>query len=73
MYKILNKIFGWDYIYWENTADRGIARVYVDAKGNAYYFRYKIIKFIDHIRKPTDVIWLTCLPIKYFKDTPWSL
>ena len=70
MYKILNKIFGWDYIYWENNADQGIARVYVAAGGTIYFFRYKSTNFIDRINKQTEVIWLTCLPSKYFKDTP---
>ena len=68
MYKILNKVFGWDYIYWKNTVDGGIARVLVDADGNLYYYRYKSINLIDPINKPYDVRWLTCLPSKYFKD-----
>ena len=69
MYKILNSFFGWDYIYWDNNLDRGIARVHVAAEGNVYYFRYKNIKLIDQINNPKEVMWLTCLPSKYFKVT----
>ena len=68
MYKILNRVFGWDYIYWKNNTDRGIARVHVDAEGNVYYFRYESLNLIDRITNPSEVMWLTCLPSKYFKD-----
>lgn len=33
MYKLLNKLFGWDYIQWKNTVDSGIARIHVDGNG----------------------------------------
>lgn len=69
-YKILNKLFGWDYISWSNTADNGIARVHKDYEGNAYFFRYKITKLIDYIEDYSNnrarrIIWLTCSPEKY--------
>lgn len=66
MYKLLNKIFGWDYIYWRNTCDGGISRVFITPDGKVSYWRYKITNILDEIKKPDDVIWLTCNPNKYF-------
>lgn len=76
MWKLWNKLFGWDYIYWQNTADQGIARVHVDGEGNPFYYRYKNIGVIGRIPNPKTKLreweyppmWLTCLPSKYFKD-----
>lgn len=64
-YKLLNKIFGWDYIQWRNPADQGIARVYRGFNGEVYYWRYKLTKLIDKIKKAEDVVWLTCEPNKF--------
>lgn len=68
LYKTLNKIFGYDYIAWANSADQGIARVHLDALGNPYYWRYKITKLPDKITDAGQVMWLTCLPSKYLKE-----
>lgn len=68
MYNILNKLFGWDYVAWRNSADSGIARVFTDGDGVAYYFRYKNTKVVDRIYDKNIVIWLTCNPDKYMKD-----
>ena len=65
MWKLLSYLLGWDYIYWDNFAASGIARVRLDALGNPYYFRYKAINCIDKIKAPEQVIWLTCHPDKY--------
>lgn len=65
-YKILNKLFGWDYIQWRNSADCGIARVLVDGDGCVYYWRYKSSKLADIIPNKSAVLWLTCSPSKYF-------
>lgn len=65
IYKILNKLFGWDYIYWQNTCAQGIARVYKSPDGIVYYYRYKTTKLIDKITNQKQVIWLTCKPEKY--------
>ena len=65
MWRIWNKLFGWDYIFWQNYVDRGIAKVYKDGKNNPYYFQYKLLNLIQPIRKESDVIWLTCKPNKY--------
>jgi len=66
IYKLLNKLFGWDYIGWSNSAASGVARVHVDGMRRVWYWRYKGTKVVDIIVDPTKVIWLTCSPNKYF-------
>jgi len=68
MYKILNKLFGWNYVSWANSADSGIARVHVDGAEKVYYWRYKSTKVLDIIREPEQVRWLTCPPSIYFEN-----
>lgn len=63
--RLLNYFFGWDYIYWKNSADNGVARVLTAPDGTIYYFRYKLTGVIDKIEDPEKVIWLTCKPNKY--------
>ena len=46
MWKIYNYIFGWNYIYWENTADSGVARIRQTANGEYYYNRYSFKKVL---------------------------
>ncbi len=65
MYKLLNKLFGWDYIQWRNTASQGIARVNKDGNGVCWYWRYKNTSLADVIKDKEQVIWLTCEPSKY--------
>jgi len=52
MYKILNFLFGWDYILWQNSADVGIARVYkIDLNSNkVFYWRYRLTNVLDEIQ-----------------------
>ncbi len=64
-YQILNKIFGWDYIQWRNTASSGIARVHKASDGVVWYWRYKNIELADIIKDKDQVVWLTCKPSKY--------
>lgn len=66
MYKLKNFLFGWDYIYWINTADRGIARVIKLHDGRVVFWRYFSIKVMDEIKDPKKVFWLTCHPSKFF-------
>ena len=66
IYKLLNKLFAWDYIGWSNSADQGIARVHVDGMRRVWYWRYKGSKVVDIIVDPAKVVWLTCSPNKYF-------
>lgn len=65
IYKLLNYIFGWDYIAWQNSADQGIARVRVDHCGTVFYWRYRNTKVVDRICDGDGVLWLTCRPEKY--------
>lgn len=65
LWQIMHRWFGWDYVYWQNCVDQGVARVYVDGTGAPYYWRYRPIKVADVIRSPSDVMWLTCAPEKY--------
>ena len=66
IYKLLNKLFGWDYIQWSNSAADGVARVHVDGMRRVWYWQYKSIKATNIIEDPAKVIWLTCSPNKYF-------
>jgi len=62
----MNFLFGFDYIYWKNSADHGVARVHKNKDGVVWYWRYKITSLIDKIENEDDVIWLTCSKYKYF-------
>ncbi len=50
---LIQKFLHWwieaDYIYWRNSADKGIARVRCNEDGVAWYFLYKVTKTINHI------------------------
>ena len=65
MYKILNKLFGWDYIYWADTCASGISKVIVLPDKSVHF------KYYERIVSVTDpgliVKWLTCKPDKYIK------
>ena len=73
MWRILNFIFGWDYVLWTTRYNYGISRVFVDHACNAYCFmkynhpsfgREKGVAKIDGANK---FIWLTCHHTKYLK------
>jgi hypothetical protein len=68
IYRLLHRLFGWDYIAWHNITDQGIARVQVDWTGRVWYWRYKSIMVTDFIEDPSHVLWLTCPPSKYFPE-----
>lgn len=68
MWKLWNKLFGWDYIYWENFADQGVAKVRKGHNGEVWYYRYWITSCVDRVRNPERVIWLTCHPSKYLGE-----
>jgi len=77
MWKILNNLFGWDYIVWENSCDGGVARIRVSADGNPYFWQYG--KYAIPLFNPKKgylqiTCWLTCSPEKYIpklqKDIP---
>ncbi len=73
MYKLLNKLFGWDYIQWRNSAAEGIARVHKDGNDVSWYWRYKNINVADTIKSKDQVIWLTCSPGKYLSNKDRAL
>jgi len=64
-YKINNFLFGWDYIYWENSLNQGIARIHKLPDGKVIYWRYELTGVISEIEDASQVIWLTCSPSKY--------
>lgn len=64
-WRLYHKLFGWDYIQWENLSDQGVARVFVDGTGAPYYWRYWNIGVADGIASASQVRWLTCHPSKY--------
>lgn len=65
MWKIWNKLFGWDYIYWSNSSDQGVARIHKDYDEGCFYWRYKSTELADRVTMKRQVIWLTCSPDKY--------
>ena len=69
MYKILNWLFGWDYIAWDyctlSVDDSGIARVYINPDGDVWYWKYKRLGHHNIITSKDDVLWLTCSSDKY--------
>lgn len=67
MYKILNYLFGWDYVAWQNTCAHGIARVQVNGDGEPFIFYYKITNAWKSLKNPGhfNINWLTCSPKKY--------
>lgn len=70
IWRLLNKIFGWDYIAWDNDLSQGIARIHRDKAGRIFYWKYKNINCAEYITSidKTDVkMWLTCPPEKYLK------
>lgn len=70
LYKLFNRIFGWDYVAWTNLCDCGVARVHLDGRGNPYYWKYgKYIYGIKQDDPYVQVVWLTCDPSKYLKYT----
>lgn len=73
IYKLLNKLFGWDYVQPYYSFNCGVARVQVDGMNRVWYLRvYESDGFgtkkkvAEWIEKPEHVIWLTCSPNKYF-------
>lgn len=68
MWRILNKLFGYDYIVWNNGFKSGIARVHVNDDGVVYCYSNRMRSMIEKINSPDQVFWLTCKSNKYFKE-----
>lgn len=66
MYKILNKLFGWDYVYWKIAwpCYNGISRIHMDGEGQPYYEDYGTMER-PYGNPKVKIIWLTCKPEKY--------
>lgn len=71
MYKLLNKLFGWDYVQAYYSVNCPVARVQVDGMRRVWYLQ--VYEFDgerrmlpSEIKEPEDFIWLTCSPDKYF-------
>jgi len=70
MWRIFNKLFGWDYIVWQNTCDGGIERIRLAGDGSGYFWKYG--KYVRQLANPQDVTitcWLTCPPEKYLNQS----
>ena len=68
MYILLNLLFGWDYVYWNDSVSHGTARVRILHDGTVFYWYSPILHIFEEIKRPDDVEWLTCKPDKYFKE-----
>lgn len=68
MWKILNYLFGWDYISWSNSMFSGVERIMLDGNGDAFFFQYNSTNLPVRITKAEDHLWLTCKPSKYLKN-----
>lgn len=71
-WRINNRLFGWDYIYWEDincfpTKDPewGICRVYTTPQGTCYYIK---VDRLIYLNADSRVDWLTCSPEKYINQ-----
>jgi hypothetical protein len=75
IYKLLNKLFGWDYIQLRYPPNEGVSRVQLDGMNRVWHWQIRVTilanisyddKVIHIIQRPEDVMWLTCSPDKYF-------
>lgn len=68
IYKILNKLFGWDYIYHNAgvLGANGSFRVFKTLDGRIAFWKYD--DYLHFIKDPSEVVWLTCKPSKYFDE-----
>jgi len=68
MYKILHWLFGWDYVLWvyTKTGQSNIVRVRQAVDGTLWYKSHLLFGWVEVIKTPKQVIWLTCCPSKYF-------
>jgi hypothetical protein len=65
MYKILNKLFGWDYVYYyDGYFGRGFARIHTYPDGSVCFFDTwgRMTKLPS---RKYDIRFLTCKPEKY--------
>lgn len=69
MYKIFNKLFGWDYVFWRvgQVGSYGISRIKTFPDGTHYITRYYGAGFVDlNVVEPCiKLTYLTCDASKY--------
>lgn len=65
MIRFKHWLFGWDYVHVEYYSVVFISRVRTLPDRRLYYKRGDHLVIIE---KPTDVVWLTCRPDKYFRN-----
>jgi hypothetical protein len=53
LYRIFNRIFGWQYVYWEDSCDSEIRRIHFLPNGRAGFFKYG--KWWREIECPREV------------------
>ena len=70
MYKILNKLFGWDYVFWGHIAagTHGISRILKLPDGNYYICRHGYAYDDLNTQYELRLTYLTCDPSKYAKN-----
>ena len=69
-YKLLNYLFGWDYILWSNIMYKGISRIRKLPNGDVYFLAYGSFDGFNNVTTGTGngekiVAWLTCDESKY--------
>lgn len=64
-WRLKNKLFGWDYVYFDGNEI--IRRVRKSPSGMVYH-KKKYDNAIREITSERSVKWLTCKPIKYLFD-----
>lgn len=65
-YKLMNYLFKWDYILWENCLYKGVSRVRFLPDGELYYLEYGTYGTFNLIKGNKEVKqWLTCSKEKY--------
>jgi hypothetical protein len=78
MWRLLHRVFGWDYVYWRSRDYKisGISRIHIDGFGSPYIILkvglnydltdYKIyLQLAPEAPRQFSITWLTCTPRKY--------
>ena len=70
MWKIMHKLFGNDYVYWDNGTSNRVCKIYTTPFGEPYIHPYAFLSVIYFIKNidPNNITFLTCDKNKYIKD-----
>ena len=69
MWRLWNKLFGWDYVVWSykhSDLPGDVSRIIVDQTGTPYIHEYSEV--YRALSDASKIIWLTCKPEKYLKE-----